>query len=105
MKEKKIGEKYANKSPLMRFLHKNTGFLVCFGILAVAVPWWFYEVNNQEFFENWSCSQIQIYLLTYNQDVHDRGFPDHEHLTDEQHVLLHEIVLECDFQTFEHKFN
>ena len=98
-------EKYGNKSPLMKFVHKNTGFIVCFGILAVAVPWWFYETNSQEFFEGWSCPQIQIYLLTYNQDVYDRGFPDHDHLTEEQHVRLHEIVTECDFKTFEHKFD
>ena len=96
-------EKYGNKSPLMKFVHKNTGFLVCFAILAVAVPWWFYETNSQEFFEGWSCPQIQIYLLTYDQDVYDRGFPDHGHLTEEQHDRLHEIILECDFQTFKHE--
>lgn len=99
-------EKYGNKSPLMKFVHKNTGFLVCFGILAVAVPWWFYEVNSQEFFESWSCSNIQSYLLTYDQEIYPNDFPDHNHLSEKQHERLHEIILECDFQKpFEHKFN
>lgn len=99
-------EKYGNKSPLGKFLHKNTGFLVCFGILAVLVPWWFYEVNSQEFFENWSCSNIQSYLLTYDQNIYPNDFPDHAHLSDKQHQRIHEIILECDFKApFEHKFN
>ena len=97
-------EKYGNKSPFMKFLHKNTGFLVCFGILAVVVPIYFYEINSQEFFENWSCGNIQSYLLTYDQDLYKQDFPDHKHLTEEQHVRLHEIVDECNFSgMFEHK--
>ena len=97
-------EKYGNKSPIMKFLHKNTGFLVCFGILAVAVPWYFYETNSQEFFENWSCGTIQSYLLVYDQETYKRDYPDHDHLTEEQHVRLHEIIDECNFSgMFEHK--
>ena len=98
-------EKYGNKLPLMKFVHKNTGYIVVGVFLAIAVPVFYSMMESQEFFEKWTCPQIQIYLLTYNQDVSDRGFPDHEHLTDEQHDKLHEIVTQCDFKTFEHKFN
>lgn len=95
-------EKYGNKSPLMRFIHKNTGFLVCFGILAVAVPWYFYETNSQEFFEGWSCDRLQTYVLLYNQDIYKENFPDHEHLSEEQHMRFHEVIGECD-SVFKHE--
>lgn len=88
----------------MKFIHKNTGYIICGVILAVAVPLYFNETNNQEFFEKWSCSNIQSYLLTYNQDLYNNDFPDHDHLTEKQHARLHEIVSECKFEgMFEHK--
>lgn len=97
-------EKYGNKTPLMKFLHKNTGFIVCGIILAIAVPLYLYEVNSHEFFESWSCGMMQAYLLTYDQEIRDRGYPDHDNLSEKQHIRLHEIIQECNFNgMFEHK--
>lgn len=98
-------EKYGNKSPFMKFVHKNTGYIIVGIILAIVVPIFYSTMESQEFFEKWTCPQIQNYLLIYNQEIHREKFPDHEHLSEEQHVKLHEIVTQCDFKTFEHKFN
>ena len=96
-------EKYGNKSPFMKFVHKNTGYIVALGFAIAVILVYFDVSDNQEFFEKWTCPQIQIYLLTYNQEMSDGGFPDHEHLSDEQHDKIHEIVTQCDFKTFEHE--
>ena len=90
----------------MKFVHKNTGYIVVGIFLAIAIPVFYSMMESQEFFEKWSCSNIQAYLLTYDQDVDDMGFPDHDSLTEEQHKRLHEIISECNFAPpFEHNFN
>ena len=97
-------EKYGNKNPLMKFVHKNTGYIICGIILVIAIPLYLNETNSQEFFEKWTCSSLQSYLLTYDQDIYKRDFPDHEHLSEQQHIRLHEVVAECNFEgVFEHK--
>lgn len=99
-----IMEKYGNKSSLMKFVHKNTGYIVAAGFTIVVITAWLSVSNEQEFFEKWTCPQIQNYLLIYNQDIHNEDFPDHEHLSEEQHAKLHEIIAQCNFEgVFEHK--
>ena len=97
-------EKYGNKTPFMKFVHKNTGYIICGIVLAIAVPLYLNETNSQEFFEKWSCQDLQIYILIYDEDVYKKDYPDHKHLTEKQHIRLHEIISECDF-VLEHKFN
>lgn len=88
----------------MKFLHKNTGYIVA-GVLAVIIiTAYLYTVEQQEFFEKWPCGTLEWYALSYNQDIHNQDFPDHDHLTEEQHIRFHEVMSECDF-VFEHKFN
>lgn len=89
--------KYANKTPFMRFLHKNTGFIICGVFLAVLIPFYFYETNSQEFFETWTCPQIKTYMLIYDQDVYKYNYPDFEHLTESQKTKFDGIVQECNF--------
>ncbi len=55
-------------------------------ILAVVVN------EEQEFYSAWSCDTLEDYLLDKN--VPDE-FPNHNDLTDEQHLKLHGIYQEC----------
>ena len=86
-------EKYQNKSKLMKFVHRNTGYIICGIILSIAIPLYLMETESQEFFESWHCSRIQQYLLL----DHTGGNPTHDELTEKQHERLHEIISECDF--------
>ena len=87
-------EKYSNKSPVMKILHKYTGFIICGIILAVVVPMYINETSNFEFFERWTCPQLQIYLLLEN----DSRYPSHDELTPQQHEKLHQVLSECTFE-------
>ena len=95
-------EKYGNKSPFMKFVHKNTGYIVVGIFLAIAIPVFYSMMESQEFFEKWSCGNLEWYALSYNQEFHKQNFPDHDNLTEEQHTKFHEVIAECDF-VFEHK--
>ena len=84
-------DKYANKTPVMRFFHKYTGFIIAGVSFAIIVPWIAYDESQKEFFENWSCGQINAYSNAENTvDV-----PQHDELTDSQHERLHVILDEC----------
>ena len=54
-------EKYGNKKPLMRFVHKYTGYIIVGGILAVAIPLYLDYDQKADFFERWTCSMITQY--------------------------------------------
>lgn len=95
-------EKYGNKTPLMKFVNKNTGYIVAAGFIICVVTVWFSITDEQEFFEKWSCGNLEWYVLTYNQEIYKQDFPDHNHLTEEQHLKFHEVISECEFM-FEHK--
>lgn len=98
----KVMEKYGNKSPFMKFVHKNTGYIVVGVLLVVLAPIVYSTMESQEFFERWSCGNLEWYALSYNQELHNQDFPDHKHLTEEQHARFHEVIAECNF-VFEHK--
>ena len=95
-------EKYGNKSSLMKFVHKNTGYIVALGFGIVVITAWLSITEQQEFFEKWTCGNLEWYALSYNQDIFKQDFPDHDHLTEEQHNKFHEVIAECGF-VFEHK--
>lgn len=63
MKDKKANGKYANKSPLMRFVHKYTGWLVLTAGLLVLAMWWNYIQVEQDFYETWTCEMLHQYLV------------------------------------------
>lgn len=84
-------DKYANKTPVMRFFHKYTGFIFCAVFLSITIPLWLDYTSNMYFFENWDCGTINAYTLTSR----DFGYTPHDELTDEEHVRLHEIFTEC----------
>ena len=86
----------------MKFVHKNTGYIVAAGFIICVVTVWLSLTGEQEFFEKWSCGNLEWYALSYNQKFHKQDFPDHDNLTEEQHRKFHEVIAECDF-VFEHK--
>ena len=52
-------DKYANKSPRMRFLHKYTGAIILsIFVVIVGIVWLIYD-DSKYFFEDWSCLTIQ----------------------------------------------
>jgi len=81
-------KKYANKSPLMRFFHKYTGFIVMAIVGTVVIgAWYWYDVTDDSvFFEGWLC--INIIKLSLNNFQHDN-------LTEHEHIRLHEISEQC----------
>ena len=84
-------EKYQNKTPVMKFIHKNTGFIICGVILAIAIPLFYAEQGKLEFFEKWTCEQIRTYYLL------DGGgrFPKVSELNTDQTIKFNNIMFEC----------
>jgi len=79
-------EKYANKSKVMRFVHKNTGYLVVTVFLLIATVIYFTWEDERIFFETWSCIHIEdLALDEFN----------HDNLTIDEHFRLHEIIITC----------
>ena len=80
------GEKYAKKTPKMRFFHKYTGVIVLSIILVTIGLVWGYNETTKVFFEGWSCEQIN-------------GM-DHTILFGDEHTRYHEIFEECKLEQF-----
>ena len=87
-------DKYANKSPAMRFFHRYTGYITVAIFLGIVIPAWLYYDSTQFFFEGWDCGTINQYLLTGN----DFGFTPHDKLTEDEHIRIHEIYEQCNDQ-------
>ena len=89
---KNYKKKYDSKNPVVKFVHKNTGFIVM-GISVVIIFYaWTLYTEDQEFFSSWSCSKLYGYMVTES----NYGYPDHDDLTEAQHLKLHEIYAnEC----------
>lgn len=45
----------------MKFVHKNTGYLVVLGLLAVAVPLYLYYDQSADFYQRWTCPMMDSY--------------------------------------------
>jgi len=92
-------DKYTNKTPVMRFFHKYTGFIICGIAIAIIGPIWYLYDEQSFYFENWSC--IDVIKISLN-------FSSHELLTMTEHVRYHEILKQCFddemFIEFEHEF-
>ena len=94
-----------NNSKFSRFAYyKYSGIIVFAPIIILAVIGYVYMSTEQEFFSAWSCDTINDYLLQI--DIPE-DMIQHNDLTDEQHLKLHEIHQECvdatPFTTNEHK--
>lgn len=85
-------DKYANKTPLKRFLHKYTGLIICGVILAVGIPIVYSMMSDQFFFETWNCGTVYHYLFSGKEFT---DIANHDELTGPEHVRLHEIYEEC----------
>ena len=98
MTNKKFKKKYDSKNPVVRFVHKNTGFIVM-GISVVIIFYaWALFTEDQEFFSLWSCNKLYGYMVTES----NYGYPDHVDLEEELHLLLHEIYAnECGTDDFQ----
>ena len=89
---KNYNKKYDGKNPIVKFVHKNTGFIVMgISVVIIFYAWSLYN-EDQEFFSSWSCSKLYGYMLTES----NYGYPDHKDLSEAQHLKLHEIYAnEC----------
>ena len=85
-------EKYGNKSPLMRFVHKNTGYIIAGVALAIIIPLFLSVQEEQFFFEKWSCAKINQYFLSGDAFV---GFPSYNEMTDGERKRFDQINNEC----------
>lgn len=87
-------DKYANKSPVMRFFHRYTGFIFCAVFLAVAMPLWFDYQSGLEFFDNWSCELTNKYYLS-GEKVNGVSYSE---MQGEQLERFEAIMDECHIQ-------
>ena len=85
MTNKKYKEKHGSLNPVMKFVHKNTGFIVMGISLVIIFYAWGIYTEDQEFFSSWSCQKIFGYMITES----NYGYPDHVDLTEAQHLKLH----------------
>lgn len=90
--EYSIMEKYQNKSPFMKFVHKNTGYIIAGVALAIIIPLFLSVQNEPYFFEQWSCQKISQYYLSGDAFV---GFPSYNEMTDDQRNRFDQIINEC----------
>lgn len=61
MRDKKANGKYANKTPVMRFIHKNTGWIIMFCGLASLAGFWMYSQTESDFYHSWTCAMLRNY--------------------------------------------
>ena len=54
-------EKYGNKSPLMQFVHKNTGYIIVGVFLVIAVPLYLIYDDSVAFYERWTCPMMDSF--------------------------------------------
>lgn len=90
--EHQVMEKYGNKSPVMKFVHKNTGYIIAGIALAIIIPVFMSVQEEQAFFEKWSCEKISQYFLSGESFV---GFPSYNELEDDQRERFDQIINEC----------
>ena len=97
MTNKKYNKRYENLPPWKQFLHKNTGFLVMGTVVTIIAIGWTLVEAESEFFHSWNCEKLAYYMVS-NQGY---GYPDHDELTEEQHIKLHKLYAnDCSDQKF-----
>ena len=80
-------DKYANKSPIMKALNQNAGFIVVATVVVLIYFGWGAYSDSKDFYEDWGCMKIENYMI----DGITFGYPPHNELTDEQHLELHTL--------------
>lgn len=55
-------------------------------ILLVFTAWTMYT-GDREFFDSWACGKILYYMLSEE----NYGYPDHDDLSEELHIKLHQL--------------
>ena len=90
--EYQVMEKYGTKSPVMKFVHKNTGYIIAGIALAIITPLYLSIQEEQEFFEKWSCEKINQYYLSGDAFI---GFPSYSELDEKQAQRFDQIINEC----------
>lgn len=81
-------EKYGNKSPLMKIVNKNAGYITVGIILAVAVPLYFLYDSSLDFFEKWSCPMMETYQKGMATAGDNPPYKDLDDLTKERFDLI-----------------
>ena len=76
----------------MKFVHKNTGYILAGVALAIIIPLFMSVQEEQAFFEKWSCEKISQYFLSGESFV---GFPSYNELEDDQRERFDQIINEC----------
>ena len=81
----------------MRF---TRGTLLALGIVAFIMSWLVIGLiyGNDNFFNNFTCLEVDEYL--YGDKM---GYVLHKDLPDNQHVILHELVIKCDSEEIHKK--
>ena len=97
MTKKKYNGKYDRLPTWKRLLHQNAGFIVMgISVVIIFYAWTLYD-EDQEFYSAWSCSKLYGYMVTES----NYGYPDHDDLSDDIHLKLHEIYAnECTTDKF-----
>lgn len=54
-------KKYENKTPFMRFLHKNTGWLILLCGLITLAGWIYSNQVEADFYHSWTCPMLWNY--------------------------------------------
>jgi len=85
--DRKYNGRYDKLPSWKRFLHKNTGFIVMGTVLTIVLVGWTIYDGELEFFHSWNCEKILYYMMS----VESYGYPDHNDLTPEQHIKLHQL--------------
>ena len=84
-------EKYGNKTPVVKFLHQNTGYIIV-GIALLVIILVFLSQGVSPFFDKWSCEKINQYYLSGEAFV---GFPSYNELDEKQSQRFQQIINEC----------
>ena len=84
-------EKYGNKSPFMKVIHRYTGVIILGIVLAALIPLILLVQSEQMFFEKWNCSMINQYKM----GIIVHGFPKYVELAGEELEKFETIWSEC----------
>ena len=86
-------EKYGNKSSLMKFVHRNTGYIIVGIILSIAIPIYLDWNSNIDFFEKWSCPMMSNYYVGNATAGDNPPYKNLDHIQKEKFDYI--MVNEC----------